>query len=177
MMLKGVDASMLSCELYVKVSKPFRGLVDERWLRQIAEQTLAKKGIDPPVELSLVITGAKTIRRLNKRYRARDEATDVLSFALVEESPPATRATSFITPPDGVLHLGEVIVSYPQAVLQAEEYHHPLEQELALLVVHGVLHLLGHEDEEAKAELNMRAEEERILGELSRDGLLRTATL
>ena len=95
----------------------------------------------------------------------------------MEESPPATRATSFITPPDGVLHLGEVIVSYPQAVLQAEEYHHPLEQELALLVVHGVLHLLGHEDEEAEAELDMRAEEERILGELSRDGLLRTATL
>jgi len=168
---------MLSCELYVEISKPFRGPVDERWLRRIAEETLAKKGIDSPVELSLVITDAKTIRKLNKRYRARDEATDVLSFALREESPPSNDATPFVTPPDGVLHLGEVIVSYPQAVLQAEEYRHPLEQELALLVVHGVLHLLGHEDEEVEAELEMRAEEERILGELSRDGLLRAATL
>ena len=75
-------------------------------------------------------------------------------------------------PPDDVFHLGEVIISYPQVVLQAEDHHHPLEQELALLVVHGVLHLLGHEDDEVKARLEMRAEEDRILEELSRDGLL-----
>jgi probable rRNA maturation factor len=168
---------MLACELYVKSSKPFRRLVDKRWLRRIAEQTLAKKGIDSPVELGLVITDARTMRRLNKRYRARDEDTDVLSFALLEEGPPGAEAIPFITPPDGVLRLGEVIVSYPQAVAQAEEHHHPLEQELALLIVHGVLHLLGHGDEEAEAELEMRAEEERILGELSRDGLLRASTL
>jgi probable rRNA maturation factor len=177
MMLKGVGASMLSCEFCVKVAKPFRGLVDERWLRRIVEQTLATKGIDSPVELSLVITDTKTIRRLNKGYRARDEATDVLSFALLEESPPANDAAPFITPPDGMPHLGEVIVSYPQAVVQAEEHHHPPEQELALLVVHGVLHLLGHDHAEPEAELEMKADEERILGELSRDDLLRAATI
>jgi len=141
------------------------------------EQTLATKGMDSPVELSLVITDAKTIRRLNKRYRARDEATDVLSFALLEESPPANDAAPFITPPDGMPHLGEVIVSYPQAVDQAEEHHHPPKQELALLVVHGVLHLLGHDHAEPEAELEMKADEERILGELSRDDLLRAATI
>ncbi len=161
---------MLSCELYVKIDKPFRRLVTDKWLRRIVEQTLTKKGIDAAVELGVVIADATTIQELNKRYRGRDEATDVLSFAL-EENP------TFITPPDGVLHLGEVIISYPQAVVQAEEYHHPPERELALLVIHGVLHLLGYEDEDAEAELRMRAEEERILGELSDDGLLRATTL
>lgn len=168
---------MLSCEFNVKVAKPFRGLVDERWLRRIAEQTLATKGMDSPVELSLVIADTKTIRRLNKRYRARDESTDVLSFALLEESRPGDDAGHFIPPPDGTLHLGEVILSYPRAVVQAEEHHHTPEQELALLVVHGVLHLLGLDHGDPEAELEMRAYEERILGELSRDDLLRAATI
>ena len=167
---------MSPCELYVKIDKPFRGFVDEEWLRRIVEQTLAKEGVEVAVELGVVITDAKAIRKLNKRYRGRDEATDVLSFALMEENP-SLKAPPFITPPDGVLHLGEVILSYPQAVIQAQEHNHPLERELALLVIHGVLHLLGHEDEDAEAELRMRVEEERILGELSDDGLLRVTTL
>ena len=163
---------MLSCELYIDIDKPFRRLVDEQWLRRIVEQTLSKKGLDSPVELSLVITDAKTIQKLNKRYRGRDEATDVLSFAMLEENQSLAATPGFITPPDGVLHLGEVILSYPQAATQAQEQNHPLERELALLVIHGVLHLLGHEHQEPEAELKMRAEEERILGELSEDGLL-----
>jgi len=153
------------CELYVKIDKPFD--VDEEWLRRVVEKTLAQEGVSSPVELGLVITDDDMIRHLNRRYRGRDEATDVLSFALLEDSDPP-----FINPPDGVLHLGEVIVSYPQAVIQAEEHHHSLKQELALLVVHGVLHLLGHDDEDANGELKMRAEEKQVLGELSDAGLL-----
>jgi len=168
---------MFSSELSIRIDKPFRQFVDEQWLGRIVEQTLSKKGLDSPTELSLVITDAKTIRKLNKRYRGTDEATDVLSFAMLEENPSLAASPRFVTPPNGVLHLGEVVLSYPQAVVQAEEHHHSPEQELALLVVHGVLHLLGYEDEDAEAELRMRAEEERILGELSDDGLLRVATL
>ena len=168
---------MFSSELSIRIDKPFRQFVDEEWLQQVVEQTLSKKGLDSPIELSLVITDAKTIRKLNKRYRGRDEATDVLSFAMLEENPSLAATLGFITPPDGVLHLGEVVLSYPQAAIQAEEQHHPLERELALLLIHGVLHLLGHEDEDAEAELRMRAEEERILGELSDNGLLQAATL
>jgi probable rRNA maturation factor len=148
---------VLQCELYVKIDEPFQGCVDEGWLRRVVEQTLTMEGVDWPVELGLVISDEETIRQLNKSYRGRDEATDVLSFALSEDSDPP-----FITPPDGVLHLGEVILCYPQAAIQAEERHHPLERELALLVIHGVLHLLGHEDE-----LRMRAEEERVLKEVA----------
>lgn len=154
-------------EIYVKIDRPFDSDVDEEWIRQVVSETLAVQGVNSAAELGLVITDDETIRQLNKRYRNQDEATDVLSFALLEDSNPP-----FVNPPDGVLHLGEVIVSYPQAAVQAEEHHHSLKQELALLVVHGVLHLLGHDDEDAKGRLKMRAEEKRVLGELSHDGLL-----
>jgi len=158
---------MSECELYVKIDAPFESYVDEAWLRRVVAATLAVEGVNSPVELGLVITDDETIRYLNKKYRGQNEATDVLSFALLEDSDPP-----FINPPDGVLHLGEVILSYPQAMVQAEDHHHSLKQELALLVVHGVLHLLGHEDEDTKGELRMRAEEKRVLGELSHDSLL-----
>ena len=156
---------MVACELYVKIEKPFRGYLNEGWLRRVVAQTLVLEEVNSPVELGLVITDDETIRQLNRSYRGRDEATDVLSFAFLEDS----QATPFVNPPNGVLHLGEVILSYPRAVTQAEEHHHPLEHELALLVIHGVLHLLGHEDEDAQGEAKMRAEEKRVLGELSHD--------
>lgn len=158
---------MAECELYVKIDEPFESYVDQEWLGRVVAETLALEGVNSPVELGLVITDDETIHQLNKRYRGRDEATDVLSFALLEDSEPP-----FINPPDGVLHLGEVILSYPQAIVQAQDHHHSLEQELALLVVHGVLHLLGHEDEDTEGELKMRAEEKRVLGELAHDRLL-----
>ena len=159
---------MPGCELYVKTDEPFQGCLDEEWLRQVVEKTLALEGVNSPVELGLVITDAETIRQLNRTYRGRDETTDVLSFALLEDA----EVTPFITPPDGVSHLGEVILSYPQAAIQAKEHKHPLERELALLVIHGVLHLLGHEDEDEVAEARMRAEEKRVLGELTDERLL-----
>lgn len=154
-------------ELYVKIEALFESHVDEEWLRRVAAETLALEGVNSPVELGLVITDDETIRQLNQRYRGQDEATDVLSFALLEQSDPP-----FLHPPDGVLHLGEVILSYPRAAIQAEKHRHSLKQELALLVVHGLLHLLGHDDKDTKGRRRMRAEEKRVLGELSHDGLL-----
>ena len=162
---------MPSSEIQVKIGKPFRKLVAEEWLRQIVAQSLARKGINTPVELGLVLADAGVVRRLNKKYLGKNEDTDVLSFALHEAAPEASD-TLFVTPPDGVLHLGEIVVSYPQAVAQAEEHHHSVEQELALLVVHGVLHILGYDDEAGTAEREMRAEEQKILEELNRNGII-----
>ncbi len=153
---------MQDFELYVDIDEPFQGYLDEQWLRHVVAETLVAEGVDSPAELGLVITDDETIRQLNKSYRGVDEATDVLSFALLEDSD-----ASFVNPPDGVLHLGEVILSYPRAVVQAEERHHPVQRELALLVVHGVLHLLGHEHEQPRDKAKMRAEEERVLGALA----------
>ena len=162
---------MIGCELYVKIDEPFQGCIAEEWLRRVVEKTLVLEEVNSTVELGLVITDDETIRQLNRSYRGRDETTDVLSFALRENRQDAAE-TPFISPPDGAAHLGEVLVSYPQAAIQAEEHKHPLERELALLVIHGVLHLLGHKDEDQAAEARMRAEEKRVLGELNHELLL-----
>jgi probable rRNA maturation factor len=161
-------------ELYVKIDQPFQERLAEEWLRQVVERTLALEEVNPPVELGLVITDDETIRQLNRSYRGKDETTDVLSFAFRENHRDAAEIPEipFITPPDGTSHLGEVLVSYPQAATQAEEHKHPLERELALLVIHGVLHLLGHRDEEKVAEARMRAAENRVLGDLTDERLL-----
>jgi probable rRNA maturation factor len=75
-------------------------------------------------------------------------------------------APPFVAAPDGVSHLGEVIISYPQAVIQAEEHHHPVKKELAILIIHGVLHLLGYDHAEPDQEHRMRAGEAEILSQV-----------
>jgi len=75
--------------------------------------------------------------------------------------------SSFGLPPDGVTRLGEVIISCPQAAVQAREQGHSTERELALLVIHGVLHLLGYDHEESGAEEKMREREKELLEKYS----------
>lgn len=151
-------------EISTLVDDEFEGLVEADWLKGVAEKVISAENVSPDAEMSLVITGQEKVRELNRDYRNRDEPTDVLSFAMLEK--PADVENPFITPPDGVLHLGEVIISYPQAAAQAEERKHPVKKELALLIVHGVLHLLGYDHEEPEAEQKMRARETEILREI-----------
>jgi probable rRNA maturation factor len=69
----------------------------------------------------------------------------------------------FVSPPDGIRHLGEVVISYPQAVKQAQEQGHGVTRELALLIVHGILHLLGYDHELPADEQKMRDKENKVL--------------
>lgn len=161
--LKGKAIEM---KLSIQIDKEFRKHLDQEWLQRVVEQTLTIQDFDSEVELSLVITGEEMVRKLNQQYRGLDEPTDVLSFALLESKP--GDGTLFITPPDGVLHLGEVVISYPQAARQAEENGQRVEHELALLIVHGILHLLGYEHDDPDREREMRALEEKVLPEIEK---------
>lgn len=86
----------------------------------------------PQTEVTLVLTGDQELQRLNRRFASVDQATDVLSFDAGEASS-GKRAR----------YLGDVVISVPRARRQARSSGHPLTTELALLTVHGVLHLLG----------------------------------
>ena len=151
---------MLKIQLSIRIEKPFVRLVSKKWLRQAVKLTLVHTGISSPVEMGLVIANDDTVHELNRSYRNVDNTTDVIAFALSERG---ANAEPFITPPDDVIHLGDVIISYPQAKRQAEEQRHPLEKELALLVAHGVLHLLGYDHGLPEQGEKMRAMESKIL--------------
>jgi probable rRNA maturation factor len=108
-------------------------------------------------ELALVLTDDDSIQALNRDFLGVDAPTDVLSFAAQEDGGP------FVTGPDAESYLGDVIVSYPRAVEQAKEEGHNTEQELNLLIVHGVLHLLGYDHARDEEQAVMWARQEAIL--------------
>jgi len=147
-------------QIGIHVEEKFRGVVDENWVRKIAQTVLKAEGVVPPYEVSLVFTDSEMVKQLNRNYRGVDEPTDVLAFYML---PQDEAGSSFALPPDGVTRLGEVIISYPQAVTQAREQGHSHERELALLIIHGILHLLGYDHEEPEEESKMRERERELL--------------
>jgi probable rRNA maturation factor len=147
-------------EIEIFVEEEFRGVVDEGWVRRIAQQILKAEGVVPPYEVSIVFADSETVQKLNRDYRGVDEPTDVLAFYMLHQK---EADSSFALPPDGVTRLGEVIISYPQAVEQAKEQGHSPEKELALLIIHGILHLLGYDHEEPEEEAEMRTREKELL--------------
>ncbi|MCK5576805.1 MAG: rRNA maturation RNase YbeY [Dehalococcoidales bacterium] len=149
-------------EIGVLLEPEFENNLDTGWLRSIAEAVLVAQGVDPGVEMGVVITGEEKIRELNKAYLGKDEPTDVLAFAMLPGSS-GDGELFFATPPDGINHLGEVIINYPRAVEQAREHRHPIEKEIAVLIIHGTLHLLGYDHDEPEAAQNMKSREIAIL--------------
>jgi len=149
-------------EINIDIKPPYRGRLTQKWLLEVIETALLTQKIDRPVELSLIITGDDEVHRLNRDYRGIDKTTDVISFALSEN----VADTKFVTPPDKISRLGEVIISYPQAVRQAKENKQTIKAELAWLVVHGLLHLLGYDHQDDKSEAIMRKREDKILEEI-----------
>jgi probable rRNA maturation factor len=149
-------------EINVLIAEGLEGCLEVSWLESVAEKVLVAQGVDSRAELSLVIAGQEEVRQLNLSYLGKDEPTDVLAFSMLPEQPRGDLAP-FVAPPDGIQHLGEVIISYPQAVSQAEEHQHSIKREMAILIIHGVLHLLGYEHDKPELEREMRAIEAEIL--------------
>src|SRR4051812_21153397 len=133
-------------------------------LRAACAAAIAGEGVSGPVILTLTLVDDDEIHRINRQHRNVDRPTDVLSFPLVDGT------DAFALPPGMPRELGDVVVSYPRAVAQAEEYGHSVERELAYLVIHGVLHILGHDHEVPAEQAVMRAREEAALAVV---GLLR----
>ena len=154
-------------DIDVLIDEGLEGCLEVHWLQSVVEQVLVAQGVSSAVELSLVIAGQERVQELNRDYRGRDEPTDVLAFAMLpaEENPEAD-SPSFVAPPDGVLHMGEVIVAYPQVVIQAAEHQHSIEKEATILIVHGVLHLLGYDDEQPEPRQRMLARESEVLSQV-----------
>lgn len=169
--------------------------LDDAALRRVVALTLARAEVERPIELSLLVTGDAGLRDLNREYRGKDEATDVLSFPLLDaplavapddqlwqpaevqeddgdfspmENLDATTFADdlangadgegnafdldsdveepFLTPEDDHLHLGDIALSRDAIERQAAQAGHSPARELAFLLSHGVLHLVGYDD-------------------------------
>lgn len=143
----------------VRADSQYRKHVDPRRLRETALKALAHENISGQVELTIAITGDDEIRDLNRRYRGVDAPTDVLAFG---EGMTDVRFAA----PGEPAYLGDVIISYPRAQAQADSRGHPVSDELLLLVVHGVLHLLGHDHAEPDEKRKMRRVQDKVLHDL-----------
>jgi len=119
--------------IYIEVKPGLKNRLAPELLEQAARETLRQQAA-PEADLSLVLAGDDRLRTLNRDYLDQDAPTDVLSFPSAETDPETGRR-----------YLGDVVISLPRAESQARAGGHPLEQEVQLLVVHGVLHLLGHD--------------------------------
>jgi probable rRNA maturation factor len=112
----------------------------------------------PDATLSLTFVGDAAMRRLNREHRGKDRTTDVLSFPMYEPFAVPKRARAG----EPELMLGDIIISVDVAVRQAAAYAATLDAEIERLLVHGVLHLLGHDHEEAGERARMVREERRL---------------
>ena len=131
---------------------------------RIVELVLGREGIGPEAcEVSLTYASAEEIRALNRKYRGKDEATDVLSFPMYGDIEEIRGAVSG---PGAPALLGDVVICEEAAKRQAEEYGHSEGRELAYLFTHGLLHLLGYGHEEEEEKRSMRAAEEEALAGL-----------
>lgn len=113
-------------------------------LQRAARFTLDHESAAADADMTIVLTDDKQLRELNLEYLGVDSPTDVLSFP-ASESDPET----------GTIYLGDILISIPRAAQQAQAAGHPVEAEVQLLVVHGTLHLLGHDHAGAEEKARM----------------------
>ena len=144
----------------LEIAENFKDQVDGPLLIQTAKSTLQHQSQPPDSELTIVITDDERLRSLNLQFRSIDTPTDVLSF-------PA----EWIDPENELPYLGDIAISFPRAEEQAKNSGHATMMELQLLVVHGVLHLLGHDHANPKEKESMWVAQKEILEQLGLDDL------
>lgn len=124
-------------------------------LERAARAALAHEAESLDSELTIVLTTDARLQELNRDYLGIDAPTDVLSFPASE-----------LDPETGARYVGDILISIPRAESQVLAASHPLESEVQLLVVHGVLHLLGHDHAEVQEKARMWKVQAEILAEL-----------
>jgi probable rRNA maturation factor len=137
-------------------SRVRRVMFDQARLDRLAVAILAAVR-ETSAELNILFVGDRQMRAFNRQYRGKDRTTDVLAFAM-REAPPFSRRL-----------LGDVVIAVPTAARQARQGRRSLDEELTILLVHGILHLCGYDHERSEKEAHrMHRREGMILRSISR---------
>ena len=133
-------------------------------IRKTIRTVLEQEGMDLPCEISVLLTDDEGIHQTNLEMRGVDRPTDVLSFPMFELSPGELPDELDADPATGLIPLGDMVLSMERVEAQAKEFGHSRKRELAYLVVHSVLHLLGYDHlDEGAMKAQMRGREEAIM--------------
>lgn len=138
---------------------------EEKLIKEVVSRVLEEERVLPEVDVYITLTNNEEIHKINKEYRDVDRPTDVLSFPMYERDEIAGLKND--TDDEIEKILGDIIVSIEKVREQAEEYGHSFERELAYLVTHGMLHLLGYDHMIEEEKTVMRKREEEILETLN----------
>ncbi len=160
----------------IQFTEAYQGLPPTNWIKDIVSSSLKVANATPESSVGVVITGDDVIQELNREHRGLDEITDVLAFSFTHEGEYYGESIDevliidmpdFELPPNQVQSLGEVIISFPQTIRQSNDRGHSVEQELATLLVHGILHLMGYDHMNQDDEATMKTIERRALSEFN----------
>lgn len=154
---------------YIPVTADIPGISQETrsFIRKVIRTALAAQGVDFPCEVDVLVTSDAGIHQINLDMRQVDSPTDVLSFPEFDLTPGELPGEEDADPATGLVPLGDMALSMERVKAQAKEYGHSNRRELAYLVVHSVLHLLGYDHmDEGAMKAQMRLREEAIMEEL-----------
>ena len=136
-------------------------------IRKVIRTALAAEGVTAPCEVDVLLTDDENTHAINLNMRQVDRAPDVLSFPEFDLTPGEVPTEEDADPGTGLVPLGDMVISMKHVAAQAKEYGHSRQRELAYLVTHSMLHLLGYDHlDEGPQKQQMRAREEAILAEL-----------
>ena len=127
-------------------------------LKQYYKKTLKVLKLEDEYELSVILCGPLTIKRINREYRDIDRETDVISFALIDDE----NEYGY----DQDIELGDIFINRNKVLSQAKEYDHSIAREFVFLFVHGLLHLFGYDHMNKQDEKKMFALQKKIMADL-----------
>jgi probable rRNA maturation factor len=147
--------------MILSVKNLTKSKVDKKALKSLPTPT--KRG--KQIEIDLVIIGEKRMRSLNRDWRGKDKATDVLSY----EGEERNLKFKFISPLENVIYLGQIFICYPIMARQSKQFGYSHKEEMSRLLVHGILHLAGYDHEKsAKEDKKMMDLQEKILNKINK---------
>jgi probable rRNA maturation factor len=141
-------------------------------ITKVVEKALDMEQCPYEVELNVILTDNEEIREINQTYRNIDAPTDVLSFPMIGYEIPGDfdgleeQEEDYFNPETGELLLGDIIISVEKVIVQAEEYGHTNERELAFLTAHSMMHLFGYDHMEEDERVIMEEKQKKVLDEL-----------
>lgn len=131
------------------VNSDYRYQINKLMIQSVVMEVLQRYRITSLVEIGINVVGSRKIHEINKKYRGQDYPTDIITFAL-EDTPTSLQhipRVGFVASPDKILRLGDILLSYPQVLEDASLDGISIEEEVRILLEHGVKHLLGmHHD-------------------------------